>query len=43
VPRDKLVKRVTQLAGLQKLFDSKTPEGILIGLLAIECTSLVGG
>jgi hypothetical protein len=31
VPRDKLMKCVTQLAGLRELLDSKDPEGILLG------------
>jgi hypothetical protein len=35
VPRDKLMKRVTQLAGLRELLDSKDPEGILIGYRAV--------
>lgn len=35
MPRDKLMKRVTQLAGLRELLDSKDPEGILIGYRAV--------
>jgi hypothetical protein len=35
VPRDKLIKRVKQLAGLRELLDSKDPEGILIGYRAV--------
>ncbi|KAF6256967.1 exocyst complex component Sec6-domain-containing protein [Scenedesmus sp. NREL 46B-D3] len=35
VPRDKLMQRVTQLAGLRELLDSRDTEGILIGYRAV--------
>lgn len=35
VPRDRLMRRVTQLAGLRELLDSSEPEGILAGYRAV--------